>query len=355
MLRRTNGLGISYAIDSASEDDSDSFLPPSASASKATTNRAMARAGSGGENIAPTKRRGRPKDSAKTSTAPSKSPAKSTGPDTVLAAKPAGIAKKAAPAKKRQALKEINNAQEVDDLDDFDILSEPNIPALQQQCASPQKRTGRKGKAASAEPLPLKPKARRGRPATIAEEEKMEIPETQEESAVQSKFARTAAALTKRQPRPAKREPIPETQPEPMEVEEAVSPPVESDRIEDSAMKPSNTVHKRASSTSRARQLPLSHIPGSSTSDTERGGHDPSLRRKVGELTKKLEAMEVKYNNIRDLSVNEAESAFDKLKRQADEKTRGGSCIPTPNLSRSENADRVSQPPTSSLQASERS
>lgn len=327
MSKRTNGLGISYAIDDASDDDGPNFLAQHTSASKPAGAHIMAKAGSGAENTAPTKRRGRPQDGAKKIAGASKSPSKCTGTDAVLAAKPAGVAKKAAPAKKRQVLKEINNAQDADEIDDLDILSEPNAPALHQP-ASPPKRRGRKPKAASAEPLPMqKPKAKRGRPAAVAEkeEDKMEIPETQEESAVQSKLARTAAASTKRQPKPAKREQIPETQPEPMDMEEPIAQPMESDRIEDSSMKPPNTMQKRATSTTRQRQLPL-HPAGSSASDTERGGQDPSLRRKVGDLTKKLEAMEVKYNSIRDLSVNDAESAFDKLKGQADEKAKGVFC-----------------------------
>ena len=211
----------------------------------------------------------------------------------------------------------------MDDLDDFDILSEPNISTL---LPSPPKRPGRKGKAASAEPQALKPKTRkRGAVAPEVADERMEIPETQQEPAVQSKLARTASTATK-QPKPAKREPIPETQPEPMEVDETVAPISEPERIEDSVSKPYVHAHKTSFTTGRQRHAPSSALKAGS--DTERGGNDPSLRRKVGDLTKKLEALEVKYNNVRDLSMTDAESAFDKLKRQSDEKSIGKCSIP---------------------------
>lgn len=50
---------------------------------------------------------------------------------------------------------------------------------------------------------------------------------------------------------------------------------------------------------------------------------DPSLRRRLGEMTKKYESLELKYRDLREVAVREAESNFDKLKKQSEEKTKG--------------------------------
>lgn len=50
---------------------------------------------------------------------------------------------------------------------------------------------------------------------------------------------------------------------------------------------------------------------------------DPALRRRLGEMTQKYESLEVKYQNLREIAVKEADSNFDRLKKQTDEKSRG--------------------------------
>lgn len=57
-----------------------------------------------------------------------------------------------------------------------------------------------------------------------------------------------------------------------------------------------------------------------SASDTERG--DPSLRRKLGDITRKYENIELKYRNLKDAGVAEANANFEKLRKQCDANTK---------------------------------
>lgn len=53
-------------------------------------------------------------------------------------------------------------------------------------------------------------------------------------------------------------------------------------------------------------------------------GGDPALRRRLGEITQKYESLELKYRDLREIGVKEAERNFDKLKKQSEEKSKGG-------------------------------
>ena len=78
---------------------------------------------------------------------------------------------------------------------------------------------------------------------------------------------------------------------------------------------------------SHPRQAPsrshkaLRHHAGSA-SDPERGTADPILRRKLGDVTKKFESLELKYRNLREVGVKEAEANFERLKKSADERNK---------------------------------
>lgn len=175
-----------------------------------------------------------------------------------------------------------------------------------------------------------KPRGRRGRPRTI----KQEIPETQPEPEVisaSSNFGQAAASTTTRKGRPAKHEMIPETQPEPILIEESEPPSTEPAMIEEPVLKaakrqtsrvPSLT-RQRQPSASRGRQPSISRRRDMSGSGPERGGTDVTLSRKVGDLTKKLELLELKYENLHTVGVREAENNFDKLKNQTELKSKG--------------------------------
>lgn len=60
------------------------------------------------------------------------------------------------------------------------------------------------------------------------------------------------------------------------------------------------------------------------------GTSDAALRRRLGELTKKYEALEMRHRDLREVGVREAERNFDRLKKQAEERTAGKSHPRTP-------------------------
>lgn len=70
------------------------------------------------------------------------------------------------------------------------------------------------------------------------------------------------------------------------------------------------------------QQLTQKHRAGSGP-DTER--NDPSLRRKLGEMTKKYENMQLKYKELREVGVKEYEKNYEKIRKNSEEKARGES------------------------------
>lgn len=67
---------------------------------------------------------------------------------------------------------------------------------------------------------------------------------------------------------------------------------------------------------SKPRQEPAYRRRAGSASDTERG--DPNLRRKLGDMTRKFENVDLKYRNLKEVGINEANSNMEKLRRQCD-------------------------------------
>lgn len=51
--------------------------------------------------------------------------------------------------------------------------------------------------------------------------------------------------------------------------------------------------------------------------------NDASVRRRLGEMTRKYEILELKYKDLRNVAVTEAEKTFDRLKKTSEEKTQG--------------------------------
>lgn len=50
---------------------------------------------------------------------------------------------------------------------------------------------------------------------------------------------------------------------------------------------------------------------------------DPATRRKLGEMTRKFEDLEMKFKNLREIGIKEAEANFDKLRSQSEAKSKG--------------------------------
>lgn len=74
---------------------------------------------------------------------------------------------------------------------------------------------------------------------------------------------------------------------------------------------------KKARTESRIRQEPSYRRRAGSVSDTERG--DPLLRRKLGDITRKYENIDTKYRNLKDVAMSEANTNFEKLRKEHDE------------------------------------
>lgn len=97
---------------------------------------------------------------------------------------------------------------------------------------------------------------------------------------------------------------------------------IDNTREEEEIEKPiARSVHTTARPRERShpRQPSLQRRRAGSTSDTERS--DPALRRKLGEMTKKYESLNVKYQDLRDIGLKEAERNFERLKKQSEEGT----------------------------------
>jgi Chromosome segregation protein Csm1/Pcs1 len=105
---------------------------------------------------------------------------------------------------------------------------------------------------------------------------------------------------------------ISESQPEPMETE-----PESQEHSEIAALPPPKRCARagpnhRQDSTLRRR--------AGSASDTERGG-DPNLRRKLGDVTRKFENIDLKYRNLKEVGISEANVNMEKLRKQCEATT----------------------------------
>ncbi|KAI1207104.1 chromosome segregation protein Csm1/Pcs1-domain-containing protein [Annulohypoxylon truncatum] len=111
---------------------------------------------------------------------------------------------------------------------------------------------------------------------------------------------------------------IPETQreiPETQAVETTELSIEENDRIEDL---PSHRPVLSSVQRPQSRDLFGTDRRAVPASDSEL--HEPAIRRRVGELTRKYESLEAKYRDLREIGVKEAERNYDLLKKQTEDK-----------------------------------
>lgn len=260
---------------------------------------------SAAENRAPAKKtRGRPKV-APSKVTKTKAPARRTSGRVTATAKATNVA----PAKgRRKALADKTNRQddgETEDVDDFeeDLLmedAEVEEPVLAKQAttkpakkAAVPRRNAAKGIRTSVDdsqavPQPV-PRAKKGRPA------RKEITE---------------------EPSPEKV--IQETQQDAMDLDGEADEELEESVIEQSVARIAH--NSRQTSHSRPRQQFIPRQRAGSASDTERG--DPNLRRKLGEMTKKYENLQLKHQDLREIGLKEAERNYETLRRQSEDKTK---------------------------------
>ncbi|RMZ80167.1 hypothetical protein DV737_g3088, partial [Chaetothyriales sp. CBS 132003] len=69
----------------------------------------------------------------------------------------------------------------------------------------------------------------------------------------------------------------------------------------------------------RVRQQPVVRRRAASASDTERG--DPGLRRKLGDITRKFDNVELKYRNLKEVGISEANANMEKLRQRCEAST----------------------------------
>jgi hypothetical protein len=91
--------------------------------------------------------------------------------------------------------------------------------------------------------------------------------------------------------------------------------------VEEPSLKPVGRYKTMPRAPSQACQTSVSRRRAGSASDTER--NDPAMRRKLGEMTKKIENLDLKYRNVREIGIKEAEHNFEKLKKQTEESRKG--------------------------------
>ncbi|KAI1170476.1 chromosome segregation protein Csm1/Pcs1-domain-containing protein [Nemania sp. FL0916] len=117
---------------------------------------------------------------------------------------------------------------------------------------------------------------------------------------------------------------IPETQQAEIEIPETQYADAADMNSEDEPTGNPST-HRQQEIPSVQRHLPRSMvIPGRrpvSASDSEMS--DPTLRRRIGDLTRKHDVLEVKYRDLREIGIIEAERNFDRLKKQSEERANG--------------------------------
>lgn len=309
---------ISFTVDSASEDEMqndelNAFPTPDSN----TENKAPARKprGKAAQKVKPA---AATKSAAKTKTA-----ARRASGGSVLGVKKqnAAVAKKVGAKAGRKVLAERNNANmsDTEEVDEFEGEDEAPAPA----------------------PVEKKP-AKRGRPPKVKQ---VEEDESVAEIAVPTKKTRktteavpamktapkakaaTKSRATKRVLEPQEEpeetitetQPEPEPEPEPMDIEQSI----EIDEIQETqtmAPPPRPAARRNRQQPPPPRQTSTGPRRAGSASDTER---DPALRRKVGELTRKLDAMTTKYENLKEAATSGKDTNFEQLKKRTDQTAKG--------------------------------
>lgn len=235
------------------------------------------------------------------------------------AGKPA-TKRKAAPKTTRTALKDRTNLQEGNETEEVDEFDDDEMGEAAKPKAKRTKTTNASRKNASEKTgEPAKPK--RGRPQKRAPspEHMMTIPETQ--------------------PDPENMEDVEqsiEVDPENMDIEKEPTPKQKQIWYQRAPSAPVQLLQPRASS----RVEPLQPRPSArairagsaqpgygrersgSASGTERRGGDPELRRQLNDLTRKYEDLQLKHEGLQEIGKNQADTNFERLKRASDQKAK---------------------------------
>ena len=247
------------------------------------------------------------------------------------------------PRTRRTPLKEKANQNRDSDTEEVDEFQAAEVPALKDKTnvpapettasEKPTKQPAKRGRKAAAEKviqeLTLAPTTKQPAQAITAMQADGEFEYTPTSSkTLQPKPTRGATRATARKKQTtaesqASHEEIPETQADPMDLDHQELANQAAEEEEDDEFPTS--VYKRVSharSYSKSRQPSVIRIrAGSNTSDSERTSN-ADLRRKLGETSKKLESLELKYRNLREIGIKEAEINFERLKKAAEHRNK---------------------------------
>ena len=260
------------------------------------------------ENTGPKRKGAKAKPAAKKFTK-AKAPSRRTSGATVIPKN--APASKAKAGRKRVPLKDQTNQQYADDTEEVDefaaqtegdtVMDDLAESKAKMKKAAPAKKGGRPPKAAAQCP--------------IAEKQK------------DGEFEYTPTAI--RTIKPAKRVPasknekiIQDTQ-APVETDQSMLP--EEDPEDQEMPQPAFHRPTNARNTSQQRRpLPIPRRRAGSASSTERhtGVGEAATRRKLGEITKKFENLDLKYRTLRETGIKEAEANFERLRIQSESKAK---------------------------------
>ena len=265
------------------------------------------------ENVGPAKKKGgRGKPTTKRSTKVKPASRRVSG-ESVAPRKAAP--KKAAPKKtaaKRRPLKEQTNIQHAEDTEEVDEfegqgqedtnMDESVEPKQAAKRKAPAKKAGRPPKPSLVQQVNVTEKDGEFEytPTAIRQIKGTKIP-----SVSNAQKPNTNKRQASVEPRRHEKV-IPETQ-VPMDTEPSGFPDEDEyneDAVPQSVYRRTNNAHNNT----HQRQPLAARRRAGNVSDTERGGGDPATRRKLGEMTKKFETMELKYRNLRENVSKQAEA-----------------------------------------------
>ncbi|KAL2061678.1 hypothetical protein VTL71DRAFT_7055 [Oculimacula yallundae] len=218
-----------------------------------------------------------------------------------------------APVKnKRPALKDKTN-QYAGDEDELDVVMEGTVEDSMIAPKTAKTKAAKKAATTTA----------RGKVAKAGGQNEIVIEEAPEVTKPKARATKKAALAKKdKHVEPSPEKIVQETQYEEMDMDVDA----DDDEVVDAPVsKPLRSI-SRTQSHSRQRQPSAQRRRAGSASDTER--NDPALRRKLGEVTKKYETLKLKYEDLHDIGIKEANRNGDKLVKEAGSmKKNGGDLI----------------------------
>ena len=284
------------------------------------------------ENAGSARKKGRPAKATAKKFTKSKAVGRRASGDSIP---PKKAATKKKTVTKRAPLQEKTSARQAEDTEEVDeFVGEGNEDTAMDELVETKQPAKRKAPAKRAGKQPKKKPVEQT--ATI-EEETAQQPKAIEKDG-EFEYTPTATRQGKRPGRPAAQKPkasarqtslesppedkiIPETQVA-MEIDQSdLREAYEEDEeaLPQSVFRRTNNMRAKP----HQRQPLVSRKRAGSASDDERGGNDPATRRKLGEMTSRFEKLELKYQNLRDVGIKEANANFDKYKTQVQANAKG--------------------------------